>query len=162
MSEADRRYIAVDKTRVVRCKWCGGTESSNWIIEPGGPWCSWDCEQAQKREWGIPAEPFIVCCSLLVLASLFLIFLQRPEPLVFLVTILFVSFLCFFTIVWFWEIRGSEDAKKRVPRDSRRLDRVFNHKLFACGYCAGALEVTTGATTAECSYCGLTNEIARH
>jgi len=78
------------------------------------------------------------------------------------VTILFVSFFCFFTIVWFWEIRGSEDARKRVPRHSRRLDKVIDRKLFAYGYCGGALEVTTGATTAECSSCGLTNEIARH
>jgi hypothetical protein len=162
LSESRDRYVAVDKTKVVRCKWCGTAQSDNWILEPGGPWCSWECEESYRHDIGIPAGPFILCCaSLLVLPVLFIIG-HQPPPFVLIAGVFFGSWTCFFALVWFLEMRESNGTKVKVPKDSRRSDIVAGGELFDCGHCGGCLEVTTNATVTECSYCGFTNEIVRH
>ncbi|MFW9943806.1 MAG: hypothetical protein ACFFB7_02310 [Candidatus Sifarchaeia archaeon] len=56
-------------------------------------------------------------------------------------------------------ITSGLQTRRRIPRYSRRAGRTLDTAAFFCAKCGGALEVKVGMTTAECAYCGVTNEI---
>jgi hypothetical protein len=51
-------------------------------------------------------------------------------------------------------VSAARRARKKVPRDSRRIDRVFDKRYLHCQNCGAPLEMMDGRTAMKCSYSG--------
>ncbi|MHA2603047.1 MAG: hypothetical protein AM324_013075 [Candidatus Thorarchaeota archaeon SMTZ1-83] len=156
MTPPSDRYIAVDKSRVMRCQWCGTAESRRWIRDEGGPWCSEACQSASRLENETCGALFCVFSILVIFSAS----IQRGMVLDVTTGLIMILFLLSCPAVLFGSsIMSGLQTRKQIPRYSRRAGRTLETAGFFCANCGGALEVEVGMTMAECAYCGATNEI---
>ncbi|MFX1367915.1 MAG: hypothetical protein ACFFAY_04895 [Promethearchaeota archaeon] len=151
MAPSSHRYIAVDKSSVMRCQWCGIVESRYWVRGKGGPWCSEECQSASTLGSNI-------CGSLVFTGCILLIFLPVMDVVAALFGILLS--VCCSGMFFGSSIRRGLHTRKIIQRGSLRIDRTLETGAFLCANCGGALEVKSGMTDVECFYCGVTNEIS--
>ncbi|TFF92673.1 hypothetical protein EU545_00125 [Candidatus Thorarchaeota archaeon] len=157
MTRSNRHYIAVDEDDVLRCKWCGTTESSSWIREEGGPWCSYECRSADlynRNLCGLIAFPLIV---LAVWVSSMQAMEDIPSAVAMTFWMLPLLFGCPATCLVPGVISGRK-ARKAVPRHSRWKGRSISQEIHVCVQCGGALDISDGDTLVRCPYCGVLNE----
>ena len=147
----EKRYIAVDKDEVLRCSWCGTTESPHWIHgKERGVYCSSLCKTADSLECNG------ICGFILVIAILSGYIPAvgvSNNPIVLLPAILFGILLItiigkFFTI---------NKARSKVPRNSRLHNELFDDRYLRCENCGAPLDVLDGAVSVKCTYCGYMN-----
>ncbi len=155
MTPPSHRYIAVDRSSVMRCQWCGTAESSYWVKGEGGPWCSEGCRSAGTLGSSIVGALLCVFSVLLVFSP---VFVSSPLDIVTL-SFLIPMIVCCPAFLYGTGIEDGLKTRKRTPRSSRRSDKTLDTDAFFCQNCGGSLEVRVGMATAQCAYCGVTNEI---
>jgi LSD1 subclass zinc finger protein len=160
----DKHYIAVDKDEVMRCSWCGTTESKRWIrAENRGVYCSSTCDHADDV---IGKYCFGIVISI-VLCTIFLSPVFSPDFGSIVAVggtgyILFLSFIAVFLGVLpigysLWKISVISRSRTEVPRQLRDVDILFDERYLQCEKCGGPLEIVDGATAITCSFCGYVN-----
>ncbi len=153
----DKHYIAVDRKMVMRCKWCGSTESKRWLTAEDARWisglyCSVTCKNASGA---YDKLGFAIVISVFV----FLSFFTDPDwwsgILLFLMVVLPMTIIC---LAWgLVNLSTGRKARVAVPKNSRRIDRVFDPRYLVCENCHAPLEQTDGKTAVKCMYCGVIN-----
>ncbi|MFW9800346.1 MAG: hypothetical protein ACFFD9_07915 [Candidatus Thorarchaeota archaeon] len=156
MTPPSHRYIAVDRSSVMRCQWCGTAESRYWVKGEGGPWCSDECRFAGTLERSIIGVLLCVFSFLLVFSPVFVSFPLDIATLTFLIPMV----ICCPALLYGSNIELGLKTRRRTPRGSRRSSKTLETDAFFCQNCGGSLEVRVGKTTSKCAYCGVTNEIA--
>ena len=162
----DKHYIAVDKDEVMRCTWCGSTESKHWIRgKSRGIYCSSTCENADDV---IGNYCFSIICS----AGFVLIFLSfllsfDIGSILVIGGIGFIGFISFLVVLGLVPIALGlrkisiiSKARTEVPKDSKDFDEVFDERYLQCEKCGASLEVIDGAIPVKCSYCGFVNRVS--
>jgi predicted Zn finger-like uncharacterized protein len=160
--ESLRIYIAVDPKKVSRCKWCGTTQSDNWIGgRYGGIYCSTQCSLAYSAN-----RTFLS----------FLVFLVILFPIIFgtgypihigsllygyaLLAVLFSPLACFGGIGHYYRRHIPEDSRRDdVPIDIAMLKAMSSAVL--CPRCDANIDVSkVGADRIyTCDYCGASGPI---
>jgi len=108
------RLVAVDRSRVTHCKWCGTIESSEWVYTSNNEaYCSKDCFHADKMEMN---GLFGLCCSCMIPLLLFVIVMigQAVPELILVVIVCWLPST--FSIYAFY-------TGKRVRRDVPKMSR---------------------------------------
>lgn len=164
---SEKHYIAVDRKMVMRCGWCGTAESSSWIQgdHGGGVYCSNTCMDADNVDkardqtivsllvWFI----FIIPSWLMLYDSQdLLMYSDLPLTIVVFIT-LFLSCPLSLSIA---KLSAGRKARKKIPRNSRRLDKVFDERYLHCANCNAPLELMHGKISVKCSYCGFVNGVS--
>lgn len=162
----DKHYIAVDKEKVLRCTWCGSTESDKWIRGKNrGVYCSPTCERADSLDGGLCC---LIMSSVIWMFVMIVSYLSYPELLqssnILYTLILFGPFFSIFGLAPFiyglrkiWIIN---EAKAAVPRNSRNLDDLFDERYLHCEKCGAPLEIKDGAIPVRCQFCGYVNRVS--
>jgi len=157
----DRHYIAVDRKRVMRCKWCGSTESERWITAENdswisGPYCSVPCKNADRA---YDKLGFAVFLAIVFSLSFFTDFDWLSDILLVLMFVLPMSIICIIgPLAWGWvNLSAGRKARAAIPKNSRRVDKVFDTRYLLCENCHAPLEQTDGKTATKCMYCGVIN-----
>jgi len=110
-----RRLVAVDKSKVTRCQWCGTIESPQWVYTSSNEaYCSKDCFYANKMEMN---GVFGLCCGCII--PLFLIFIMvfgnaYPE---FILLVLMCWLFSGFSIYAYYT---GKRVRSEVPKQSRQ------------------------------------------
>ena len=154
----EKHYIAVDKKRVMRCKWCGTTESDDWMDS----YCSKTCSVADSlgdELCGAVIFPTLWISAVISLPTYDpqLLLLSDIVYTVEVVGALFVIIALCPLIISVSRVSAARRARKIVPRDSRRIDKVFDKRYLRCQNCGAPLEMMDGKTAMKCSYCGTIN-----
>ena len=158
--ESLRIYIAVDPTKVSRCKWCGTTQSEKWKgNQYGAIFCSTECSLANY------ANRTLVFYPLLVFAPLIL---SIGKP-IFLGA--FLGALALFALLWspllFFGGAGLYQ-RRRIPKDSRRDDIPIDVAMLKamsstvlCPRCDANIDVSKVGKdmTYTCEYCGASGKV---
>ena len=149
-----RRYIAVDKDEVMRCSWCGTTESTHWIRgKERGIYCCSTCKTADTPDCnGI----CMLALAIGVISGSLSSFRLSDSPIVLLPTVLFGFLLLLILGKSYVVIK----ARSKVPRNSRLHDELFDERYLRCENCGAPLEILDGAVSVECSYCGYMNRVS--
>jgi hypothetical protein len=110
-----KRLVAVDRSKVTRCKWCGTIESSNWVYTSNNEaFCSKNCYYANNMELnGI----FGLCCICIVPLILMTI-MMAGGPIPEFILLIFVSWLLSMMSVYSY-FTGNR-VRREVPKNSRR------------------------------------------
>lgn len=163
MSESkdlERLYIAVDSSRIIRCKWCGIPESENWIHVQDGVYCSDACLQAGSPDM---TQLALFCCLVNIIMIMILtreiVFAGWSFPL------LFIGILVF--LLLFVILDSIKEPKQKIPKGSRydelssELAILRTMSSVGCPKCGGNLDLSDIADDKiyECNYCGFTGVI---
>ena len=163
--ELPRLHIFVDGSKVVRCKWCGTTQSEKWIPAGFGDfYCSDNCKRA--AEWNPEGYGF---CTFGFTLLLFLVIIFTGLPWeILLPGILIMSPLFILLPVIMYFRKPPEDYKEKVPKNSRwneglsdlsLLKTITSHAV--CPNCDGNLDLSkvTQDMVYACEYCGASGKI---
>jgi len=163
---SEKHYIAVDRKMVMRCGWCGTAESSYWIQgdQGGGVYCSNTCKDADSGDNALCATIGSLALCLFVVISVWPLVYNAPGRigsdfvlgLGILATIVALCPLSFNIA----KLSAGRKARKKTPRNSRRLDKVFDERYLHCVNCNAPLELMHGKTSVKCSYCGFVNRVS--
>lgn len=153
-------YVAVDPTKIARCKWCGTLESQAWTASDSGVYCSSECRKASE------ADVILIVFFIWLTAVPIQYNILRMPP--------FSSFI----LEWLFSIAlGSPllvigligyRAQKSVPKDSRRdavplsiaLLKTLSYTV-TCPRCDANIDLrkTSNGRIFKCDYCGATGTI---
>jgi transcription elongation factor Elf1 len=160
--ESLRIYIAVDSKKVSRCKWCGTTQSDNWIGgRYGGIFCSTQCSLAYSANGTLLS--FLV---LLVVLFPILFGTGYPIPIGVLLygfailAVIFIPLTCFGGIGYYYRMHIPKDSRRDdVPIDVAMLKTMSSAVL--CPRCDANIDVSkVGADRIyTCDYCGASGTI---
>jgi hypothetical protein len=154
-SDLPRLYISVDPSKLSRCRWCGTSESEEWVHGEIGTYCSDRCKKAAR----VKSPLAIICFSMVgLLATVGIFALGGPaDGMVALLVMIFAGcIVCY-------ECQESNDAVSQVPEGSRKskaLDEISMLKTIMthleCPNCDGNIEVDTieEDQVYHCGYCG--------
>ncbi|TFG95241.1 hypothetical protein E4H12_13685 [Candidatus Thorarchaeota archaeon] len=163
----EEHYIAVDKDQVMRCKWCGTSESEHWTkgSEGKGPYCSQTCADADNYDSSLGATIlFPVLWIIMVVGAIFFspgFTLPSDISVVAMVLgITFIIFVCCPLTCSLSQLSYAREARKKVAKGSRRSDKTFGMMGLKCRNCGGPLEAKDGAHLVECQYCGIQNKLS--
>jgi hypothetical protein len=162
--ESLRIYIAVDPTKVSRCKWCGTTESrslmgwrgSNW----GGVYCSTACSLADYANRTLLIYPILVALVSFVFMRGFPISLDAYLIGIAIFAVLFSPLICFGGVGQYY--------RRNIPKGSRRNDVSLDTALLQvmpstvlCPRCDANIDVTKVGEDKvyTCDYCGASGTI---
>jgi len=157
----ERHYIAVDRAMVMRCKWCGSTESEKWITSESDGWvsgtfCSVTCKDAYR-----PYDELVIAIVFFIIPSLYILidFDWLFDILLILMFIIPIFIICIIgPFAWgLVNLSAGRKARAITPKNSRRVDRVFDERYLRCENCYAPLEQKDGKTTVKCMYCGVIN-----
>jgi len=110
-----KRLVAVDKSKVTRCKWCGTIESSQWMYTSNNnAYCSKDCFSADKLEINGILGLCFGCVFPLVIVAMILFGVAVPE----LLLVLFMSLLL--STCSIYSFYTGKKVRKEVPKLSRQ------------------------------------------
>lgn len=163
-NELPRLHILVDASKVVRCKWCGTTQSEKWIpTEPGSFFCSYVCVKAygHDRYWMI-LTPLI--CLIPLFVGVFLLASDSEKGFVGFVGLL----TCGITLSMAWCTYEDREYAKDVPQNSRLNEGLSDLSLLktitshaVCPNCDGNLDLSkvTQDMVYDCEYCGASGKI---
>ncbi|MFW9893921.1 MAG: hypothetical protein ACFFFO_17080, partial [Candidatus Thorarchaeota archaeon] len=156
----EKHYIAVDRKMVMRCGWCGTAESSYWIQgdQGGDAYCSSTCKDADSVDKTLARTiGSLALCFFLVIPSGLIVYnaqgLVGFDFILGLGILTTIIALCPLSLNIASLLAGSK-ARKKTPRNSRRLDKVFDKRYLHCVNCNAPLELMHGKTSVKCSYCG--------
>jgi transcription elongation factor Elf1 len=156
-----RIYIAVDPTKVSRCKWCGTTQSEKWKGDQyGGIFCSTECSLAYYANMTLVSYPLLTIFFPLAFSSGISVSLGALLPFFALFALLFSPLLCF----------GGAGTYQRmhIPKDSRRDDVPIDVAMLKamsstvlCPRCDANIDVSKVGKdmTYTCEYCGVSGTI---
>ena len=159
-SEFHPIYIAVDSSKVARCKWCGRVESEHWEKTQGAIYCSGDCRLADGA-----ISNAVGCLLYMIIAPLYL------TPL--LIHMLGVGFsLAYLPIlgmvpVLYFGLKGLH-VRRNITRGSRRDEKPTELALLrsvastvTCPKCDGNIDLTKVGEDMvyTCEYCGASGTI---
>ena len=157
--ESLRIYIAVDPTKVARCKWCGRTEAEGWLGSHAGIYCSNECSLAEYANRTL--------LGFLIMIIVFPVLILRVPMNLYdfalgsvISMVLFSPLLCFSAAGW--------NQRKRTPKDSQRDDvsieltmlRALSSAVL-CPRCDANIDVTRvdEDRVYTCDYCGASGTI---
>jgi LSD1 subclass zinc finger protein len=150
----EKRYIAVDKDEVLRCAWCGTTESAHWIRgKQRGVYCSSTCETADRS----------ICnsiCGLFLLIAVLSGYLSSVGVSDNPITLFPIVLFGFLSLLIIWQYFIVSKARSKVPRDSRLHDELFDERYLRCENCGAPLDILDGAVSVKCTYCGYMNRVS--
>ena len=114
--ESSSRYIAVDRSKIASCNWCGTLESNNWEHgKYGGTiYCSTDCFYANSLE----TNALFGFCTFMIPIILLLPFLgysSIPLPS----TILIFGMLWFLALPFLYFVLKGNSTRTSRPKNSR-------------------------------------------
>ena len=159
--ESIRIYVAVDPTKVSRCKWCGTIQSEKWIGDRyGGVFCSTECSFAYYANKTLVSYPLLV-----IFVPLFFWFgipvsLGTLLPAFALFALLFSPLLCFGGAGHYQRRHISKDSRRDdVPIDVAMLKAMSSTVL--CPRCDANLDVSKVGKdmTYTCEYCGASGTV---
>lgn len=161
-SESYPIYIAVDSSKIARCKWCGTAESEHWEKTQKGIYCSGDCKMADGAISN--AVGYFIC-----MISVLIPFLSLPVlfPLMNVGFVLpYLPLLGLFPVLYFG-LKGLY-LRKNIIRGSRRDEGSSKLALLrsvastvSCPKCDGNIDLTgVGEDMVyTCEYCGASGRI---
>jgi hypothetical protein len=152
-------YIAVDPTKLARCRWCGTYKSEFWGEAESGLYCSSDCHYANHT------DEFLVgfFCAVILIPFILVNLLSSPG------LIIGGTFL-FWLMVAPLLVYGLRSRRYRamVPRGSRSHDVSNEQALLrtmastvSCPKCDGNIDIgkVGDDRTYHCEYCGASGKI---
>ena len=154
-SDLTRLYIAVDPSKLARCRWCGTLESEKWVHGEIGTYCSDTCKKAA----GIKSPLAAICfCAVGLLGTVGIFALGGPADGMAALLIMIIA-----GCLVFYDCQGSTNAASQVPEGSRKskeLDEISLLKAILthleCPNCDGNIDVDTieADQIYHCGYCG--------
>jgi len=112
-------YIAVDATKIARCKWCGSAESEEWIPAQQGLYCSGDCSQAANA-----GGLLVIYCLLTLTMPMLLLLIGPIQPTTFAIGS--SLFIIMATPFLYCEIQA-QSKKKRIPKRQSHIPWGIGH-----------------------------------
>jgi len=159
-NEPLRIYVAVDSTKVFRCRWCGSAESDAWFETQYGTFCSGECYDASQAYDRIS----VYSCFLIIFVGSFAVMetLWPGTLIIALPAYLLLSspYLCC--------VKESWDSRKRIPRNSRKDTTSLDLSLLKamtsgvlCPRCSANIDIRKVGKDKvyNCEYCGASGTI---
>ena len=157
--ELPRLHIIVDSSKVIRCKWCGTTQSEHWLsTEYGSFFCSTTCAKAfgsEKYWWCLTPLVFIIP----LFGVIFFLASGREQQYVGSVGLL----TCGILLLMAWCTYEDRHYAKDVPYNSRKDEESLDVSLLKavasnieCPNCDGNIDLSkvTEDMVYHCEYCG--------
>ena len=111
-----KELVAVDRSKVTRCMWCGTVESSGWVYTSSNEaYCSKDCFYANKMEMNGIFGLFCSCIIPLFLIAFMMVGSAVPE----FVLVIIACWLASGFSIYAYFI--GKRVRREVPKQSRQL-----------------------------------------
>jgi hypothetical protein len=113
--EPGSKYVALDRSKIAHCKWCGTVESSNWKYgRYGNIYCSNDCLFAD----GLETNALVGLCAFALPILLILLFMSYSIAL-FLGAIPILSIFWILALAFFYFVFKGNSTRESRPKNSR-------------------------------------------
>jgi len=160
--QSDRIDVVVDSSKIVRCKWCGTSESEKWLRTRLGLFCSVGCSYADSTEQFVPQA---LCLSIIMPLFIMMVIPRIVGTVGFDIVVMLSIFVGLMSL--YSGMRGM-DYRRSVPKDSRRNEVHLGTALLrtvstsvVCPRCDANLDLRNIGEDRVyvCGYCGATGTI---
>lgn len=152
-------YVAVDVTKLARCKWCGRMEGGQWLLANSRRYCSRECSQADSAL--VLVSIYVICAAAVPFLSIL-----RGDSLIMAAVLSLTMMAIGSPVLWFSYLGFQYQSK--VPRGSKGNEGPSVVDLLkalpsrvSCPNCDASidLENVSDDMVYTCEYCGASGNI---